>query len=171
MTAIRFKPTTTQFVNEHSTIQLNWPIWLTIWLNSWVFVYELNGCGFESSCSHLFNGIFPTDLKPGMQEVCFLLKTFVKKNIYIQITSCKITYIKPKMERTCSKLASLSCTNLCISPFHNSHVNFEESGRFVRNPSDRSLCSTPPVNIRKTVFLILQSQLWKVILCIINSHQ
>ena len=24
-----------------------------IWLNGWVFVYELSGCGFESSCSHL----------------------------------------------------------------------------------------------------------------------
>ena len=24
-----------------------------IWLNGWVFVYELNSCGFESSCSHL----------------------------------------------------------------------------------------------------------------------
>ena len=25
----------------------------TLWLNGWVFVYELSGCGFESSCSHL----------------------------------------------------------------------------------------------------------------------
>ena len=23
-----------------------------VWLNGWVFVYELSGCGFESSCSH-----------------------------------------------------------------------------------------------------------------------
>ena len=23
--------------------------------NGWVFVYELSGCGFESSCSHLNN--------------------------------------------------------------------------------------------------------------------
>ena len=22
------------------------------WLNGWVFVYELSGCGFESSCCH-----------------------------------------------------------------------------------------------------------------------
>ena len=26
---------------------------LAKWLNGWVFVYELSGCGFESSCSHL----------------------------------------------------------------------------------------------------------------------
>ena len=26
-----------------------WPAWL----NGWLFVYELNGCGFESHCSHL----------------------------------------------------------------------------------------------------------------------
>ena len=27
-----------------------------VWLNVWVFVYELSGCGFESSCSH-FNSL------------------------------------------------------------------------------------------------------------------
>ena len=26
-----------------------WPVWL----NGWVFLYELIGCGFESRCSHL----------------------------------------------------------------------------------------------------------------------
>ena len=30
-------------------MQAPWPVWL----NCWVFVYELSGCGFESSCSHL----------------------------------------------------------------------------------------------------------------------
>ena len=30
-----------------------------VWLNGWVFVNELNGCGFESHCSHLrFHGFF-----------------------------------------------------------------------------------------------------------------
>ena len=24
-----------------------------VWLNGWVFFYELSGCGFKSSCSHL----------------------------------------------------------------------------------------------------------------------
>ena len=33
--------------SEHSAII--WPVWL----NSWVLVYESNGSGFESSCSHL----------------------------------------------------------------------------------------------------------------------
>ena len=28
---------------------LHWPVWV----NGWVFVYEVSGCGFESSCSHL----------------------------------------------------------------------------------------------------------------------
>ena len=27
----------------------NWPFWL----NGWVFVYELSGCGFESRCCHI----------------------------------------------------------------------------------------------------------------------
>ena len=33
--------------SQHSSII--WPFWL----NGWVFVYELSGCGFESSFSHL----------------------------------------------------------------------------------------------------------------------
>ena len=32
--------------SQHSSVI--WPVWL----NGWVFVYELSGCGFESSCSH-----------------------------------------------------------------------------------------------------------------------
>ena len=26
-------------------------------LNGWIFVFELNGCGLESRCSHLFQSI------------------------------------------------------------------------------------------------------------------
>ena len=26
---------------------------MTVWPNGWVFLYKLNGCGFESRCSHL----------------------------------------------------------------------------------------------------------------------
>ena len=33
--------------SQHSSII--WPVWL----NGWVFVYELSGCEFESRCSHL----------------------------------------------------------------------------------------------------------------------
>ena len=36
---------TNQYLQHSSTI---WPIWL----EGWVFVYELKGCGFMSSCSH-----------------------------------------------------------------------------------------------------------------------
>ena len=32
---------------QHNSIILH------VWLNDWVFVYELSGCGFEPSCSHL----------------------------------------------------------------------------------------------------------------------
>ena len=31
------------------TVSTSWPVWL----NGWVFVYELSVCGFESRCSHL----------------------------------------------------------------------------------------------------------------------
>ena len=33
--------------SQHSSIF--WPVWL----NGWVFVYEISGCGFESCCNHL----------------------------------------------------------------------------------------------------------------------
>ena len=36
-----------------------------IWLNGWVFVYELSGCGFKSNCSHL-NFIFCTCFDQGV---------------------------------------------------------------------------------------------------------
>ena len=37
----------TDTYSQHSLII--WPVWL----NGWVFVYELNSCGFESCCFHL----------------------------------------------------------------------------------------------------------------------
>ena len=37
----------------------------SVWLNGWVFDYELSGCGFESSCSHL-NFRFGTCFKQGV---------------------------------------------------------------------------------------------------------
>ena len=33
--------------SQHSSV--TWPVWL----NHWVFVYEISGCGFESHCCHL----------------------------------------------------------------------------------------------------------------------
>ena len=50
MTATGLEPTTTYFVNE---------------LNGWVFVYELSGCGFESSCSHLDKACFQHHIVAG----------------------------------------------------------------------------------------------------------
>ena len=42
--------------NDNDSLNI-WPVWL----NGWVFVYELRGCGFESRCSHLDVG---NDKKP-----------------------------------------------------------------------------------------------------------
>ena len=36
-----------------------WPVWL----NGWVFVYELSGCEFESRCTHLNVNLYPKTLK------------------------------------------------------------------------------------------------------------
>ena len=45
-------------VNPHSIV---WPVWL----NGWVFIYELSGYGFESSCCHL-NCWFCTSFEQGV---------------------------------------------------------------------------------------------------------
>ena len=47
MTAICSQMDRTDKYSQHSSII--WPIWL----NGWVFVYELSGCGLKSRCSHL----------------------------------------------------------------------------------------------------------------------
>ena len=39
-----------------------------VWVNSWVFVYELNGCGFESRCCHL-NLRYRTCFKKGVPDI------------------------------------------------------------------------------------------------------
>ena len=50
---------------------LVWPVWL----NGWVFVYELSGCGFESSCSHLkeitlkLQTVFNSWMTKGLQKL------------------------------------------------------------------------------------------------------
>ena len=54
VTAKGLEPTTkcsqmycTYKYSQHSSV-----IWL-VWLNGWVFIYKLSGCGFESCCSHI----------------------------------------------------------------------------------------------------------------------
>ena len=51
----RVRDMTRTYSQMHRTDKYSQPssiIW-PVWLKSWVFVYELSGCGFESSCSHL----------------------------------------------------------------------------------------------------------------------
>ena len=45
---------------QHSSI--SWPVWL----NGWVFVYDLSGCGFQSCCSDI-----------GLKFLGFVLVTFL----------------------------------------------------------------------------------------------
>ena len=45
--------------SQHSSII--WPVWL----NGWVFIYKLSGCGFKSSCSYL-NSRFRTCFEQGV---------------------------------------------------------------------------------------------------------
>ena len=60
-------------------ISIIWPVWL----GGWVFVYELNGCGFEPSSSHFKSPVPVTSTETGYTtSKCvyfyFLLKTMKK---------------------------------------------------------------------------------------------
>ena len=44
----------TQLIHHTDKFSQNNPVILPDWLRSWMFVYKLRGCGFESCCSHLF---------------------------------------------------------------------------------------------------------------------
>ena len=72
-----FEPTKNSFLKKHSTI----------WLNGWMFLYELNVCGLKSRCSNLnfkyrfcFEGELPWHssryrLYIQSKRVCGMIKT------------------------------------------------------------------------------------------------
>ena len=45
-------------ISTHNTAQSFKEKFRPVWLNGWVFVYKLIGCGFESSCSHFIRWRF-----------------------------------------------------------------------------------------------------------------
>ena len=69
---------------QHSSI-----IW-SVWLNVWVFVYELSGCEFKPSCSHLDELVSEdkgkTDLTKCENGTVYVFKIFlIYTYIYIYI--------------------------------------------------------------------------------------
>ena len=86
------------------------PVW-PVWPNGWVFVYELSGSGFESSCSHL-NFRFCTCLKQGVhwhsgnyrEWIHSETRTWHDKNIQSNINTLKILQLvkmwKPLLQNT-----------------------------------------------------------------------
>ena len=85
MTATGLEPTTSEFVNEHQ-------LFGQTWLNGWVLVYELSGCGFESSCSHLSS--FFAEL------TCYSSVFFVQTGVFI-VQSKRLLWCLYLLESTC----------------------------------------------------------------------
>ena len=58
--------------SQHSSIiySKSWPVWL----NGWVFVYELSGSGFESSCSHFVSWSVFGEVQ--LMQISLYFKTF-----------------------------------------------------------------------------------------------
>ena len=69
--------------DKHS--QHNSTIW-PVWLNGWVFIYELNGCGFESTCGHLNLNCYPRNDKH-KQFLQPLIKSLTISKYICRITS------------------------------------------------------------------------------------
>ena len=68
----------------------------SVWLNGWVFVYELSGCGFESRCCHLkkhFSGHFSRE---------FLQPLFFK--LYMTSNISRFYKMSLKTERGCNNI-------------------------------------------------------------------
>ena len=58
----------------------------TLWLNGWVFVYELSGCGFESSCTDNSLSKNPEALILDIEEIK------LKKTYYFLILISEMTH-------------------------------------------------------------------------------
>ena len=85
VTATGFEPTTTLFVNEHSMILPNWPVWL----NGWVFLYKLSGCGFESRCCLLKT----SDMAPASSKKFFDIQATIERRFTLKLVrDMLITY-------------------------------------------------------------------------------
>ena len=74
--------------SQHSSII--WPVWI----NGWVFVYELSGCGFESSCiNHHYLHICHHDVT--LLLFCFISTRFLVRNTYVKnFRACGIGYMR-----------------------------------------------------------------------------
>ena len=82
---------------------------VTVWLNGWVFVYELSACVFESSCSHLTVTIFRV----------FLVRIFPHSDWIRRVTEQKIRTRKNSDCGHCPRSA-LCCYKLT----HNNNMNW-----------------------------------------------
>ena len=76
-----------------------------VWLNGWVFVYELSGCGFESSCSQFL----ALELLSLIQQIH---DCGVVVNGVVAVTTAQHHSTKPQL-RFCTG-SNLSCTMLDI---------------------------------------------------------
>ena len=92
--------------SQHSSV-----IW-TVWLNGWVFVYELSGSGFESRCSYL-NFKYRAFFEQGVPW-----SVWHDKNTQLQLTVYFSIFTKKKKKfkifsQWKLKFVCVLCHNLC----------------------------------------------------------
>ena len=70
--------------------QKNLTIW-PVWLNGWVFVYELHCCGFESRCSPLNSKYYPGSVKCNFKntywEVAVTIQLFLPSRHLVKVNN------------------------------------------------------------------------------------
>ena len=93
---------------NHLTI---WPVWL----NYWVFIYKLSGCGFESCCSHL-NFRYRVCFKQGV--------LWYSGNCGVQIHSKKHMWHNNKKQSPCHPSYILGvCLSVQVNFILNRHLS------------------------------------------------
>ena len=70
--------------SQHSSI-----IW-SVWLNCWMFVYELSGCGFQSRCCHLTSDMASALSKEFLDIHPTIECGFTLKRVRDMIITCRL---------------------------------------------------------------------------------
>ena len=71
-----------------------------VWLNGWMFVYQLSGCGFEPRCSHLTSNFAPVSSKEFLDIQVTIKCGFTLKRVRDMIKNIQyfLSYLQPTLQ-------------------------------------------------------------------------
>ena len=98
-----------ELCSEYLSVRCNWSFW-SVWPNGWVFLDELSGSGFESSCSHLPFSVTQSWLiwKSSM-ELSLLIKNSVHQDYLPELYPGISLFTKMSRSLICCFVAHTRC--------------------------------------------------------------